>query len=62
MLVKFKLTLMVVMTSGLAYLIAAGSAVDVVTLCLLTIGGFLVSGAANGINQVLEKDLSLIHI
>ena len=56
MLVKFKLTLMVVMTSALAYLIAAGSAVDVVTLCLLTIGGFLVSGAANGINQVLEKD------
>lgn len=56
MLVKFKLTLMVVMTSGLAYLIAAGGAVDIVTLLLLTVGGFFVSGAANGINQVLEKD------
>ena len=56
MLVKFKLTLMVVMTSGLAYLIAAGAATDIITLLLLTVGGFFVSGAANGINQVLEKD------
>ena len=56
MLVKFKLTLMVVITSVMAYLIAAGGAVDVVTMALLFIGGFCVSGAANGINQVLEKD------
>lgn len=56
MLVKFKLTLMVVITSVMAYLIAAGGSADLVTIALLFIGGFCVSGAANGINQVLEKD------
>jgi protoheme IX farnesyltransferase len=54
MLVKFKLTLMVVITSVMAYLIAAGGSADLVTMALLFIGGFCVSGAANGINQVLE--------
>ena len=56
MLVKFKLTLMVVITSVMAYLIAAGGSADLITMALLFIGGFCVSGAANGINQVLEKD------
>ena len=56
MLVKFKLTLMVVMSSVLAYLVAAGFSTDLVTLSLLFVGGFSVSGAANGINQVLERE------
>ena len=56
MLVKFRLTLMVVMSTVLAYLIAAGMAFDWVVLGLLFVGGFAVSGAANGINQVLEKE------
>jgi len=47
---------MVVITSVMAYLIAAGGSADLVTIALLFIGGFCVSGAANGINQVLEKD------
>ncbi len=56
MLVKFRLTLMVVVTSVLGYLIAAGWSFDWTLVSLLFIGGFAVSGAANGINQVLEKD------
>ena len=56
MLVKFKLTLMVVMSSVLAYLVAAGFSTDWMTLSLLFVGGFSVSGAANGINQVLESE------
>ncbi len=56
LLVKFKLTLMVVFTSMIAYLIAAGSSFDWTTLALLGLGGFALSGAANGINQVLEQD------
>ena len=56
LLVKFKLTLMVVFTSLIAYLIAAGSSFDWTTLALLGLGGFALSGAANGINQVLEQD------
>ena len=47
---------MVVVSSVLAYMVAAGAAINWVSLCLLFIGGFTVSGAANGINQVLEKD------
>jgi len=56
MLAKFKLTLMVVLTSVLAYMIAAGGQVNWVVASLLFLGGFCVSAAANGINQVLEKD------
>lgn len=56
MLVKFRLTLMVVVTSVLAYVIAAGMDFDWVVMSLLFVGGFAVSGAANGINQVLEKE------
>jgi len=56
MLVKFKLTLMVVLTSVLAYWIAAGFQGDLLVMTLLFFGGFAISGAANGINQVLEKE------
>ena len=56
-LVKFKLTLLVVFTSVLAYLIAAGgTAAGFTDLFVLSLGGFFVAGAANGMNQVLEKD------
>lgn len=56
MLVKLKLSLLVVFTSIMAYLIAAGSKANMVALLLLGIGGFLVTAAANALNQVLEKD------
>ena len=56
MLVKLNLTNMVVMSSVFAYLVAAGLAFDWVTLLLLTLGGYAVTGAANGINQVLERE------
>lgn len=56
MLVKFKLTLMVVVSSVLAYGIAAGLGFDLVIASLLFVGGFAVSGAANAVNQVLEKE------
>lgn len=60
MLVKFRLTLMVVVSSALAYLISAGLAFEWAYLSLLFVGGFLVSGAANGINQVLEQEYDAI--
>jgi len=47
---------MVVITSVMSYLIAAGAAMDLVTTLLLVVGGYNVSAAANGINQVLEKE------
>lgn len=56
MLVKLKLSLLVVFTSLMAYLVVAGSNASLLGLFLLGIGGFLVTGAANALNQVLEKD------
>lgn len=47
---------MVVVSSVLAYLVAAGDTFDWTIMTLLFVGGFCVSGAANGINQVLEKE------
>ncbi|MCB0635606.1 MAG: heme o synthase [Lewinella sp.] len=56
MLVKFRLTITVVFSSVMAYLIAAGGPINGWAIAILAMGGFLVTGAANALNQVLEKD------
>lgn len=56
LLVKLRLNLTVVFSSVVAYLIAVQGAVNPVALIILALGGFLVTGAANALNQVLEKD------
>lgn len=56
LLVKFRLSSLVVFSAVMAYLIAAGSSASWVSICVLTLGGFLVTGASNALNQVLEKD------
>lgn len=56
MLVKLRLTLTVVFSSVMAYLIAADEMTSMVPLLVLALGGFFVTGAANILNQVLEKD------
>lgn len=56
LLVKFKLNITVVFSAVMAYLIAATESVSWIGILLLTMGGFLVTGAANALNQVLEKD------
>jgi protoheme IX farnesyltransferase len=59
-LVKFKLTLFVVITSVLAYMIGVGASINLTQLMLLTFGGFLVAGASNALNQVIEKDFDIL--
>jgi protoheme IX farnesyltransferase len=56
LLVKLRLTLTVVFSSVMAYLIAAPGAVDFLSLSVLALGGFFVTGASNALNQVLERD------
>lgn len=56
MLLKVKLSLSVVSTSVLGYFIAAKGNFSIIELIFLFFGGFLVTGAANTFNQVLEKD------
>jgi len=55
MLVKMRLSLTVVFSSIMAFLIAADT-ISLTALLILAAGGFLVTGAANTLNQVLEKD------
>lgn len=56
MLVKFRLTITVVFSSVMAYLIASEGAINWTAVVILSLGGFLVTGASNALNQVLEKD------
>jgi len=56
LLVKFKLTLMVLFSALMSYAIAAAGQASWAGMLLLAIGGFLVTGAANTLNQVLERD------
>lgn len=56
LLFKFRLSLMVVMSAFVAFVFAEGGAINWIEGLLLCLGGFLVTGAANALNQVLEKD------
>jgi heme o synthase len=55
-LTKFKLAFLVVFSAAMGFMSAPGN-VEWSNLVLLLIGGFLVTGASNGLNQVLERDL-----
>ena len=55
-LVKLRLNLTVVFSSIMAYLIGASGPIDWMALVVLGAGGFLVTGAANTLNQVLESE------
>lgn len=58
-LVKLRLTLTVVFSASVAFLIGAKQQGDIIWFnwLLLTFGGFLVTGAANGFNEIIEKDI-----
>jgi protoheme IX farnesyltransferase len=56
LLVKLRLTLTVVFSSVMAYLIAVPGSISGLSIVILAVGGFLVTAAANVLNQVLEKD------
>ncbi len=60
MLIKLRLSMVVVFTSVIGYIIAAGSSFSWVQMILLVIGGTLVTGAANALNQVFEKDFDIL--
>ncbi len=58
-LVKLRLTLTVVFSASVAFLIGAKQQGDIIWLnwFILTIGGFFITGSANGFNEIIEKDL-----
>jgi len=55
-LIKFTLSFTVVFSTVISYLLAPNIRFDLLQVLLLFAGGMLITGAANGINQVLEKD------
>jgi protoheme IX farnesyltransferase len=55
-LMKFRLSLTVVFSAAMAYLIAQDEPTNWIKLAVLVFGGFFVTGAASALNQVLEKD------
>ena len=55
---KFRLNMMVVISSLLGYFIGLQS-FDIVVMISLMLGGFLVTGASNGMNQIIERSLDL---
>lgn len=55
-LTKFRLSFLVVLSAVISYFTVA-TEIELTRLIGIILGGFLVTGAANGINQVIEKDL-----
>jgi protoheme IX farnesyltransferase len=58
-LIKFRLTFLVVFSASITFLIgskATGSPLNWVNWSKLIVGGFLVTGAANCFNEIIEKD------
>lgn len=53
---KVRLASLVVFSSGVGYLIAAGSNWEWGQFLLLLLGGFLIVGSSNGINQIIERE------
>lgn len=56
LLIKFTLSFMVVFSTVISYLLAPNIRFDLLQVLLLFAGGMLVTGSANAVNQVLEKD------
>jgi protoheme IX farnesyltransferase len=56
LLMKFTLSFTVVFSSVVCYLLAPGISFDFLSVLLLFVGGMLVTGSANAINQIVEKD------
>lgn len=55
LLFKFRLSLTVVFSSVIAFIIASHQ-LNAANVFMMFLGGFLITGAANALNQVLEKD------
>jgi heme o synthase len=58
-LLKFRLSFLVAFSCIFGYLLAA-PVVDLTTLAMLFLGGFLLSGASVIVNQVIERDLDAL--
>jgi protoheme IX farnesyltransferase len=56
LLIKFKLLLFVVFSASCAYLLGNEGMIEWIPFFWLSLGGILVTGSANALNEILEKD------
>ena len=56
LLIKFTLSFTVVFSCVISYLLAPGITFNFISVLLLFVGGLLITGSANAINQIAEKD------
>lgn len=57
MLLKVRLSSLVVFSGAFGYLLANSGDIDWLKLAAFCLGSFMITGAANTINQIIEKDL-----
>lgn len=55
-LVKFRLASIVVFSAGMGYLLAVDGIIPWGSIVLVMLGGFLITGSANALNEIIEKD------
>lgn len=61
-LIKMRLTFTVVFSAAMGFLLAVGPETQMINLFWLVLGGFLVVGSSNGINQIIERNYDkLMH-
>jgi heme o synthase len=61
-LIKTRLTALVVFSAAITYATAAKGAINWFDLAMLSIAGFLVVAASNGLNQIIEKNYDILMI
>jgi protoheme IX farnesyltransferase len=57
LLIKFRLSSLVVFSAAMGFLLASQGSVNWSRFFLLIIGGFFVTGSSNGFNQIIERNL-----
>jgi protoheme IX farnesyltransferase len=57
LLAKFRLSFLVVFSAVIGYLFAVNGMYNITHIFILAIGGMLVTGASNAINQIIERDI-----
>lgn len=57
MLAKFRLSFLVVFSAVIGYMFAVSGQYNLTAILWLALGGMLVTGASNAINQVIERDI-----
>jgi protoheme IX farnesyltransferase len=56
-LLKLRLSFLVIFSSAFGFVLASKGEIDFIKLSYLLIGGLLITGASNILNQIIEKDL-----